>query len=145
LPVTVVAAQGLVALRAAQVALVASGTATLEAGLIGTPMVVVYRVHFTTACLARLLIRVPYISLVNIVAGKAIVPELLQAQVQPHAMAAAALPYVCDAAVASQVKSDLARLHDILGVGGSAQRAAAQVIRCLVRDRTAPSTSATGS
>jgi lipid-A-disaccharide synthase len=144
-PVTVVAAQSLVALRAAQVALVASGTATLEAGLIGTPMVVVYRVHYTTAWLARWLIRVPYISLVNIVAGKAIVPELLQEQVQPHAMAAAALPYVCDAAVASQVKSELARLRDTLGLGRSAQRAAAQVIRCLVRDRTAPSTSATGS
>jgi lipid-A-disaccharide synthase len=144
-PVTVVPEQSLLTLRAAQVALVASGTATLEAGLIGTPMVVIYKVHVTTALLARWLIRVPYISLVNIVAGKALVPELLQRQVQPPAMAAAALPYLCDADVASRVKGELAGLYDRLGAGGSAQRAAVQVAQYLGRDRRSPSTSVTGS
>ena len=61
--------------------MVSSGTATLEAGVIGTPMVVVYKTHPLTAVLARRLLQVPWIGLVNIVAGKQLVPELWQEQV----------------------------------------------------------------
>lgn len=126
-PVTVVQGQSATVLRAAHVALIASGTATLEAGLIGTPMVVVYKVHVVTELLARLLLRIPNIGLVNIVAGNAIVPELLQRQVRPRTLAALALRYLEQNEEALRVKRELARLHDILGPGGSAQRAAAQV------------------
>ena len=126
-PVTVVQGQSATVLRAAHVALVASGTATLEAGLIGTPMVVVYKVHVVTELLARLLLRIPNIGLVNIVAGNTIVPELLQRQVRPRTMAVLALRYLEQDEEALRVKRELARLHDILGPGGSAQRAAAQV------------------
>ncbi len=143
-PVTVVQGHSLEALRAAQVALVASGTATLEAGLIGTPMVVMYKVHVITAMLARLLIRVPYISLTNIVADKPIVPELVQRQVRPHTIATLALRYLNDAKAAIQVKGDLARLHDILGPAGSAQRAAVQVAQCLVEASASSVASVTG-
>lgn len=130
-PVTVVQGQSTIVLRAAHVALVASGTATLEAGLIGTPMVVVYKVHVVTALLARMLLRISSVGLVNIVAGKAIVPELLQQHVRPHTMAALALQYLEHDQEARRVKCELAQLHDILGPGGSAQRAAAYVGRYL--------------
>ncbi|MDH3599880.1 MAG: lipid-A-disaccharide synthase, partial [Candidatus Tectomicrobia bacterium] len=130
-PVTLVQGQSLEALQASQVALVASGTATLEAGLIGTPMVVLYKVHPVTEVLVRWLIRVPYIGLVNIVAGKQIVPELLQRQVQPHTIATHALRYLNNADASAQTQREFARLRGILGPGGSAERAAAQVAQCL--------------
>jgi lipid-A-disaccharide synthase len=130
-PVTLVQGQSLEALRASQVALVASGTATLEAGLIGTPMVVLYKVHPVTELLARWLIRVPYIGLVNIVAGKQIVPELLQRQVQPHTIATHALRYLNDVEATVHTQREFARLRGILGSGGSAERAATQVAQCL--------------
>jgi lipid-A-disaccharide synthase len=141
-PVTLVQGQSLEALRASQVALVASGTATLEAGLIGTPMVVLYKVHPVTELLARWLIRVPYIGLVNIVAGKQIVPELLQRQVQPQAIATHALRYLNDAEAAAQTQCEFARLRGILGPAGSAERAAVQVAQCLGEAAAAPSPSA---
>jgi lipid-A-disaccharide synthase len=65
-------------LSAADVAIVSSGTATVEAALCGTPMVVVYRVSPVTAALARPLIRTPYFAMVNLIAGRRIVPELIQ-------------------------------------------------------------------
>ncbi len=132
-PVSVepIAGQSLEAMRASQVALVASGTATLEAGLVGTPMVIVYKVHAMTGWLARLLIRVPDIGLVNIVAEKRIVPELVQRDVQPHALASLALRYLNDAAVRADVQNEFARLHDRLSLGNGADRAAACVVQCL--------------
>ncbi len=129
--VVLISGQSLEALRASQVALVASGTATLEAGLVGTPMVIVYKVHAVTAWLARLLIRVPDIGLVNIVAEKRIVPELVQRDVQPHALASTALRYLNDAAARADVQAEFARLHDRLGSGHGADRAAACVAQCL--------------
>ena len=139
--VTLVLGQSLEVLRAANVALVASGTATLEAGLIGTPMVVLYKVHELTAMLARLLVQVPHIGLVNIVAGKEIVPELVQRQVQPDVIAKYALRYLNDAEAAEQVKREFAQLRGLLGPGGSAARAAAEVAHYLVP----PAPSVTGA
>ncbi len=130
-PLTIVEGQSLEALRAAQVALVASGTATLEAGLLGTPMVVMYKVHAATALCARLLLRIPSIGLVNIVAGKEVVPELLQHQVQPEAIAALALRWIQEPAERQRVVRELACLHDIMGMEGGAQRAADHVMRWL--------------
>ena len=130
-PLTIVESRTLEALRAAQVALVASGTATLEAGLLGTPMVVMYKVHAATGLCARLLLRTPYIGLVNIVAGKEIVPELLQRNVQPETIAALALRWIQEPAERQRVTRELGRLHDIMGAGGGAQRAADHVVRWL--------------
>lgn len=133
LPVALVAGQSLNVLQASQVALVASGTATLEAGLVGTPMVIVYKVHAMTALLARLLIRVRDIGLVNIVAEKRVVPELVQEQVQPQTLAELALRYLLNAEARADVKRELARLHDKMSPGDGAQRAAACVAACLAR------------
>lgn len=129
--VVLVSGQSLEALRASQVALVASGTATLEAGLVGTPTVIVYKVHAITGWLGRLLIRVPDIGLVNIVAEKRIVPELVQGDVEPQALASLALGYLQDADIRANVKHEFARLHDRLGPGNGADRAAVCVAQCL--------------
>ena len=133
----VVDQQSLTALCAADFAFVASGTATLEAGLIGTPMVIVYRVNRLTAWLAKRLLRVPYIGLINIVAGRQVVPELLQEAVSPRAMAAMALSVLRDPAEAQRIRGDLTALRVTMGDGGSSQRAAACVGAILrqARDR----------
>ena len=68
-------------------AVVASGTATIETALLGTPMVVVYRVSRATWLLGRRLVQTPFYSMVNIVAGEKIVPELIQGDFQPQAVA----------------------------------------------------------
>jgi lipid-A-disaccharide synthase len=144
LTVRVLPGQSDQALRAAAFAMVASGTATLEAGVIGTPMVVVYKVHPCTAFLARRLIRIPWIALVNIVAGRQLVPELVQRQVQPHAMAAYALQCLEHPQEAQRLRSALATLRQVLGQGDSARRAAASVGQFLRSCAPKPSPSAAG-
>ena len=134
---TLLSQQSLPALCAADFALVASGTATLEAGLIGAPMVIVYRVNRLTAWLAKRLLRVPYVGLINIVAGHRVVPELLQEAVSPRAMAAAALSVLRDPVEARRIRGELTALRATMGEGGSSQRAAASVGAALrqARDR----------
>lgn len=124
---TVVDQQSPTALCAADFALVASGTATLEAGLIGTPMVIVYRVNRLTAWLAKRLLRVPYIGLINIVAGRQVVPELLQEAVSPRTLAAMALNVLQNPAEAQRIRGELTALRATMGEGGGSRRAAASV------------------
>ena len=124
---TVVDQQSLTALCAADFALVASGTATLEAGLIGIPMVIAYRVNRLTAWLAKRLLRVPHIGLINIVAGRRVVPELLQEAVSPRTMAALALSALQDPAEARRIRGELTALRATMGEGGSSRRAAASI------------------
>lgn len=76
-------------MAASDVVLLASGTATLEALLLERPMVVVYRLHWLSYWLARWLVRIPYVSLPNILAGRQVVPELIQQQANPQAVSAA--------------------------------------------------------
>ena len=139
LPVRTLHGQSTTALCAADFAIVASGTATLEAGLIGTPMVVVYKVHPLTAWFAKRLIRIPSIGLVNIVAGRQVVPELLQHEAQPHNMAAYALQSLENRDIAQRIRMELCTIRHRLGAGGSTQRAAACVSRFL--KQTKPTTS----
>jgi lipid-A-disaccharide synthase len=127
MPLTVISGQSHTVLCAAHFALVASGTATLEAGLIGTPMVVVYKMHPITAWLARRVLCIPYIGLVNIVAGRPVVPELLQEALCPQTLSALALHCLEHPEVAQHVRHELALLHQTLGTGEGARRAAACV------------------
>jgi lipid-A-disaccharide synthase len=127
--------QSTTALCAADFAIVASGTATLEAGFIGTPMVVVYKAHPLTAWVAKRLIRIPSIGLVNIVAGRQVVPELLQHEAQPHNIAACALQSLQNRGVAQRIRADLRVVRHRLGAGGSTQRAAACVTRFIDQTR----------
>jgi lipid-A-disaccharide synthase len=129
--VTLVQGRSAQALRAATFAIVASGTATLEAGVIGTPMVVVYKVHPVTAVLARRVLRIPWIGLVNIVAGKQLVPELWQEEVQPQTIAAYALRCLEHPEEAQRIRHALSTVRATLGEGESARRAARSVGRVL--------------
>jgi lipid-A-disaccharide synthase len=95
------------AMAAADVALAASGTVTVEAALLGTPMVVFYRVATATWWLGRPLVRVPYYSMVNLVAGRRVVPELIQAEMTPERLAAETLALLEDPAARERMREDL--------------------------------------
>jgi len=93
------------AYAAAGAALTKSGTSTLELALGGVPMAVTYRVNPITAALARRLIKVPYVAMVNLLAGRALVPELLQSDCAPAKLAATVTTLLTDAAAAAQQRA----------------------------------------
>ncbi|HEX7024772.1 MAG TPA: lipid-A-disaccharide synthase, partial [Gemmatimonadales bacterium] len=111
--------------RAADAALAKSGTTTLEAALADLPMVVAYRMHPLSSWMARRLITVPWISLVNLVAGRPVVEELLQGDVTAEALASRVAPLLdpADSRTASQ-REGLAQVRERLGTGGAARRVA---------------------
>jgi lipid-A-disaccharide synthase len=122
--------QARLALQAADAALVASGTATLEALLCRCPMVVAYRFGALTVALVRALrlFRLPYFSLPNLLAGEALVPEFFQSAVQPAALADAVATELQPGAVRERLLARFAQIHHTLRVGG-AGRAADAVLR----------------
>ena len=115
-------------LRIADFAVVASGTATLETAIMGTPMVILYRVSPFTFFLAKRLVKVPHIGLINMVAGERIVPELLQNDVTPEAVAAEAVKILEDREYARRVTEQLKEASDRLGRPGASRRAAEVVV-----------------
>jgi lipid-A-disaccharide synthase len=121
-------------LAAADAAIVASGTATLEALLSGKPMVVAYKVSWLTNFLVRTLgrVKVPYFSLPNLLAGRRLVPEFSQGAVIGEALAAALLAELDDAAQLAELGREFARIHHLLRRGG-AGRAADAVLACARR------------
>lgn len=119
-------------LAAADAAMVKSGTTTLQAALAGTPMVVAYVVHPVTAMIARRVIRVPWISLVNLVAGRQVVPELVQGEATSARLVAAVAPLLRpESAEAQAQRSGLAEVRDRLGGPGTANRVAAMAVELL--------------
>jgi lipid-A-disaccharide synthase len=110
-------------IAAADLALSSSGTATLECAVLGTPVVVMYRLSRATHWLARRLVKVPYFSLVNIVAGRKIVPELLQGDVTGQRIADEALRLL-EPSTYDCVRRDLAAVKEQLGKFGASRRAA---------------------
>ncbi|OFV99905.1 MAG: lipid-A-disaccharide synthase [Acidobacteria bacterium RIFCSPLOWO2_02_FULL_61_28] len=113
------------ALAHAAVALVASGTATIETALLGTPMVVVYRVSRLTWWLGRNLVRTPFFSMVNLVAGRKIVPEFIQDQFQPEAVAREARQLVDCPPVRERMRQELRAVAEKLrGVAASPPQSA---------------------
>lgn len=102
-------------LHHASAALVKSGTSTLQAALAGTPLVVTYRVHPLTFFMARRLVRVPHVGLVNLVAGERVAPELLQDDATPAKLAAALLPLLDEeGSERRRVIRGLERVRDLL-------------------------------
>jgi lipid-A-disaccharide synthase len=112
------------ALAAADCAIVASGTATVEAALLGTPMVVIYRVAPLTAWVLRRMVRTPFFSMVNLVAGHRVVPELIQDDFTSAAVAAEARRLLDSPAARAEMKRGLAEVRAKLGSGGAIERAA---------------------
>jgi lipid-A-disaccharide synthase len=118
-------------LASADLAFVASGTATLEAALCGAPMVVVYRTSSLTYALARLLVRLRWISLVNIVAGEEVVPELLQGRARAAELERQGDTILSSPERASAMRAALALVAAALGPPGASERAAEQVLSAL--------------
>jgi lipid-A-disaccharide synthase len=114
----------------ADLLLLASGTATLEAACYGTPMVVLYRLSRLSYALARLLVRgVSHISLPNIIAGRGVVPELIQGQATPARLARAALALLRDGEARARQQAVLREVRARLGQSGAGERAARAVLR----------------
>jgi lipid-A-disaccharide synthase len=118
-------------LKFAKVALVASGTATLETGYLGTPMVVLYKVAPLTYWMGRFLVTIKNIALSNIVLQKAVVPELIQNQVTPARIENELKRYLHDPEYYRMVAAELQKIPDILGKPGAAGRAATEILRFL--------------
>ncbi len=104
------------------VALVTSGTATLETAFYQTPMVVVYKTSWLTYWIGRMLVKVKNIGLVNIVAGKQIVPELIQGNVKPLRLAVEAAAMLEDKARQHRIKQELSLIRTKLGTAGASLR-----------------------
>jgi lipid-A-disaccharide synthase len=126
-------------LAAADVALVASGTVTVQAALHGCPMVVVYRLSPLTYTLGRPFVHVDTFAMANLVAGRKVVPELIQDAFTPDAAAAEALRVLDDAAYATRMRAALGEVRAKLGTPGASRRAAEAVL-AVARDSHAPAT-----
>ncbi|HEY6266002.1 MAG TPA: lipid-A-disaccharide synthase [Candidatus Acidoferrum sp.] len=124
------------ALAAADLAIVSSGTATVETALLGKPMIVVYRLSPLTARLAKPLVRTKFFSMVNLIAGRAVVPELIQDDFTPRRLAeevAKLLPLSKEGEHrVNNMKLGLAEVQKLLGPPGAVDRAA-DVIAALLR------------
>jgi lipid-A-disaccharide synthase len=110
-------------------ALVTSGTATLETALFTTPMVVVYKTSWLTYLIGRALIQIKNIGLVNIVAGKRIVPELIQYRASGTNLAKEALKILRNDSAVTAMKQELSKVRDKLGEIGASQRVAERIFQ----------------
>ena len=127
-PVQIVRADTYAVMRAADLLLVNSGTATLEAALLGTPMIVCYRLSRLSEAWVRLLVRVPWISLANITLGRAVVPELYQRAFTPERVAAEALALLASPAALQAQRDAFRELSGALGEPGVGLRAAHRIV-----------------
>jgi len=109
---------------AARAAAVASGTATLETGLLQIPMAIVYRLNPISWRITRSRVDVPHVGLVNLVAGRKVVPEILQGDVTGANLAAHLAPLLVEGAERSRVVEELSQVRTRLGEGGAAGRVA---------------------
>jgi lipid-A-disaccharide synthase len=124
LPIPIVDRDRYDAVNAADLVWTASGTATLETALLKKPMVIVYRLSWLTYLLARLLVKVDHIGMVNLLAGERLVPELIQSEVTPERIVAESRVILDDAQVRSAIIEKLSGLRQKLGAPGAADRVA---------------------
>lgn len=122
--IRVVKGQTYDAIAASDLILAASGTVTLEAAILGTPMVVTYKVSPFTCFLGKCLIKVPFASLVNLVAGRRVVTEIIQRDVTPERLSQEALSLLRDHAGRENMIKGLKEVKNALGGSGASERAA---------------------
>lgn len=119
------------AVSASDAVIVASGTATLETAILNKPMVIIYKVALLTWALAKICVKIPYIGLVNVVAGKKVVPELIQFDATPKKIAAATEELLRDSKKREKMHAQLYALKNSLGIPGAYQRTAQEITHFL--------------
>jgi lipid-A-disaccharide synthase len=119
-------------IRHADLALAASGTVTIEAAVLGTPMVTFYKVAPLTWLAGRRLVKVPFLSMVNLVAGRAIVPELIQHEMTPEKIAAAAQALLENRRLTDAMRGELAEVRATLTRQGDPLQRAAEIIAAAI-------------
>ena len=120
-------------LRQAEAAVVCSGTASLEAALLGTPQVVCYGLHPLTWAIAQVTVKVAYVSLVNLTLGRAAVPELLQGAASPERMRQELERLLLDTTCRSRMAADYEELKQVLGGAGATARTAKDMYETFAR------------
>jgi lipid-A-disaccharide synthase len=128
LPLRVILNQTYDALAASDAAIVSSGTATVETALLDIPMVVVYRVTPLTAFLAKPLVRTPFFSMVNLIAEKRAVPELIQSDFTAERVSKEVVALLQDSSKRDAMRADLAEVRRRLGPPGAVDRAADAIL-----------------
>ena len=108
--------------------MIASGTATLETACFATPMAIIYKLNFITYLLGRMLIRIPYIGLVNVVARKKIIPEFIQHEACPVKIAECVLEHLNDKQLMQTTRQELKQIRQKLGEPGAVRRAAEAIV-----------------
>ncbi len=122
-----------------ELALAASGTVTIEAALLGAPMVTYYKVTGLSWWLGKFLVKTPFYSMVNLVAGRKIVPELMQDEMNGERLAEEALRLLEDPAARERMRQGLSEVaRSLQGESDPMQRAAAVIRRCLKPDQGVP-------
>ncbi len=129
-PVTLVQDRPYAARAHADAALVASGTATLETALLGTPFAIVYKLNALTYQMAKRIVKVPHFGLANVVARREVAPELLQGEVNPERLGME-LTRLLDPDTARRVRAELGEVRGHLGEPGAAGRVAEDLLRKL--------------
>jgi lipid-A-disaccharide synthase len=135
-PLTVMEGRTHEAIQACDVIVAASGSVTLEAAILGTPLVIVYKVHRLSYEIGRRLIRVKHIGLVNLVAGETVAPELIQDQVTPEGIAKEVMGILKDPDRQAWIRSRLEEVRRRLGSPGASFRAAAIALSFLGKPKT---------
>jgi len=135
LPVKIISGQTYDAVGLADVALVTSGTATLETALLEIPMVIVYRISALTAAIGKRLIRLEHIGLVNIIAGKTLVPELIQEEATAVRLAQEAMKILADSDLRQAIHEGLTEMRHRLGEPGASHRAARIALQVMEKHR----------
>ena len=123
----ILSGQSLTQLTRCSLAIVASGTATLECAMAGLPMLVVYQASWLTYWIGRMLVKLPYLSMVNVLAGEKVVPEFLQGAAEPERLARAALQILRNPKGAETMAIRIREVAKKLGGPGAAARAAEEV------------------
>ena len=133
LPLTVVEDDTYRVIRRCEMIIAASGTVTLEAAILGTPLVVVYKVNPLTYWLGKRLIKVQHVALANIIAGETVVPEFIQHHVTPERIASEAMRILGNGSCLLGMKQRLQKVREKLGDPGASDKAAAIALGLMER------------
>ena len=112
-------------------AIVASGTATLETAFLGCPMIIIYKASFLSFIIAKSLVNLPYIGLVNIIAGNMVVPELIQHEATPRNLAQKTLQMINDPDMLAAIKYEMIKIKEKMGGAGASLRGAHIILEYL--------------